>query len=93
MIDRDNGMREAYAEAGVARYLPEGSPEPDFNVWDLFGPCTNVQDINTLSKVAKILDDVAVKRYEEGIKTAEELAVKKANVNKAVGNLLDLYGE
>lgn len=93
MIDRDNGMREAYAEAGVARYLPEGSPEPDFNVWNLFGPCTNVQDINTLSKVAKILDDVAVKRYEEGIKTAEELAVKKANVNKAVGNLLDLYGE
>ena len=82
-----------FTEAGVARYLPEGSPEPDFNVWNLFGPCTNVQDINTLSKVAKILDDVAVKRYEEGIKTAEELAVKKANVNKAVGNLLDLYGE
>lgn len=93
MIERDRDKVTPFTEAGVARYLPEGSPEPDFNVWNLFGPCTNVQDINTLSKVAKILDDVAVKRYEEGIKTAEELAAKKANVNKAVGNLLDLYGE
>lgn len=89
MIENENGS----TIAGVGRYVPYGKTEPFYNTWDALGSINDVKDVPVLSKLAKILDSVAIEKYNEQLagKTAAEL--EKAEVSKAVGSLLDTFGE
>lgn len=87
MIDNEHGTI-----AGVSRKVPYGESAPFFNCWGPYGAYNELIDIKQLTKLAKMLDDVAAeKAYQKAAKEAAELAEKK-EVAKAVGNLLDAYG-
>lgn len=78
--------------AGVARYVPLGETQPFFNVWGAVNGYSSINDITPLTKVAKILDDVAAeKAYQKTLKLADD-AAEKAEKSKLTGNILDNYG-
>lgn len=78
--------------AGVAKYVPIGDRKPFYNVWDALGSRDTIKDVPALSKVAKILDDVAVQKYNEQITGRTAAEIEKAEVSKAVDNLFDSLG-
>lgn len=79
--------------AGVGRYVPLGEIQPFFNTWGAVGAYNTVEDVPQLSKIAKILDNVAVKKYAERAAAESAQEVESNNVAKAVGKLLDTFGE
>ena len=78
--------------AGVARYENPGF-SPNYNVWSMHHPLKTVEDIDTLSKIAKILDNAAEKAYHEQIVKEIEENRKQRIINNAVKNLLTYFGE
>lgn len=77
--------------AGVGRYVPYGETEPFFNAWGA-GPYNKVGDVSRLSEIAKLLDSVAVQKYEDNLAKAVSESKEQEQVSKAVGSLLDEFG-
>lgn len=88
MIDDAHG-----SFAGVGRYVPYGETKPFYNVWDWSGPCEKVDNINTLAKVAKILDEAAKTKYAQQVETLANEKNTQMKVSGAVDKLIDTFGE
>lgn len=78
--------------AGVAKYVQDDKKEAVIHAWGLT-PYNSVRNITELSKITKLLDDVAVQKYTENLQKAAEETTRKGTVSKAVTNLLNSFGE
>ncbi len=89
MIDDKNGN----TLFGVGRYQFYEEDTPFFNAWGLFGAADSPKDIKLLARVAKILDNVAVEKYNEQLANNAAQEVEKKASQTVAGKLLDLYGD